>query len=382
MKLYIDCAFGLGGDMFLAALCGLGCDASALQQVFVSAGIDVSVRAVSEYRNGLAGSRMEIDWPQAQPLRHRPQLEDIIRRLDVSPRVKQRSMRAIARLADVEAQAHGIEVDQVHFHEVGAVDTLVDVVGAFWGLEQLGVHYVSCAPLPWFTGTVLCEHGELPLPAPATAALMQGKPVVPSKARQELITPTGALIIDAVTDEFADGPQGVLAAGATAFGSRQGGGPLRMFLLEQQTVQEHDVIYTLQTNIDHLTGEELGHAIDALMAAGALDVIFTPGMMKKNRPGGTLTLLCRPAELSALEEAVIHHTHTLGLRRQRTERVILPRRKSVLNTPSGQLDAKEYEVGGSTMSRAEYEALAALAKKTGRSLPELRLKLFGEVQED
>jgi hypothetical protein len=377
LQLFMDCGFGLGGDMFIAGLAGLGCDFAPLEGMFCSAGIDVSIEIRSERRGGLAGMRADVRWTGAQPLRHAAQLEQVITALDITPAVRGRAVNAVHRLAEAEGAVHGIDPREVHFHEVGAVDTLVDIVGAFWGLERLNIDTVVCSPLPWFSGTVCCEHGIMPLPAPATAVLMQGKPVTATAFREELITPTGALIVDSAADRFADGPEGVLLRGASAFGSRPEGGPLRLFLIEPQSHRHDDIIYTLETHIDHLTGEELGHAFDALLQAGALDVLFTPGVMKKNRPGGALTVLCSAEHLAVVEEAVIHHTHTLGLRRSRSTRVVLPRGKGTVQAGGHAVAAKEYAVQGRDMSRAEYEALAALARRTGRSLPELRMMLSG-----
>lgn len=234
-SLFLDPAGGIGGDMFLAALCHLGLDPAPLGAAFREAGLDVRVTAEPRRVGGLAGMGLRIEASPEQPLRHLPEIEAVIGRLPLSDTVRERGVRAFHRLAEVEAAVHGMDVSKVHFHEVGAVDTLVDVLGALWGLEELGVGRVSSAPLPWFTGQVSCAHGLLPLPAPATARLLAGKPVYPTQARDELITPTGALIVDRLAQAFETGPRGVVLAVGVGYGDRVVEGRvngLRLFLYE------------------------------------------------------------------------------------------------------------------------------------------------------
>lgn len=387
-SLFLDCSFGLGGDMLLAALHGLGVEYAPLEALFAGAGISVKIRPMPVSRQGIAGNVMHIHWEDEQPLRHLPELEDILQRLAVSGPVREKSLKALHKLAEAEAAVHGVPVESVHFHEVGAVDTLVDLVGSFWALEQLGVCGVVCSSLPWFTGTVECEHGTLPLPAPATLRLMQGKPVHPTGFTQEMITPTGALLVDALADRFAEGPQGMLLGSGLGYGTRESGGGLRVFLLEQTgTSSGTDVqgsrmavetVVQLESNVDHLTGEDIGFCFEALMQAGALDVLYLPGIMKKNRPGGVLRVLCAQESADAVQEAFFRHTHTLGIRRSCVERVVLHRQASSMRAPFGDVESKVYTVGGEQVEKPEYEALAAFARKTGRSLPELRAMLFGD----
>lgn len=374
--------------MLLAALHGLGVEYAPLEALFAGAGISVEIRPMPVSRQGIAGNVMHIHWEDGQPLRHLPELEDILQRLAVSGPVREKSLKALHKLAEAEAAVHGVPVESVHFHEVGAVDTLVDLVGSFWALEQLGVCGGVCSSLPWFTGTVECEHGTLPLPAPATLRLMQGKPVHPTGFTQEMITPTGALLVDALADRFAEGPQGMLLGSGLGYGTRESGGGLRVFLLEQAgTSSGTDVqgsrmavetVVQLESNVDHLTGEDIGFCFEALMQAGALDVLYLPGIMKKNRPGGVLRVLCVQESADAVQEAFFRHTHTLGIRRSCVERVVLHRQASSMRAPFGDVESKVYTVGGEQVEKPEYEALAAFARKTGRSLPELRAMLFGD----
>ncbi|WP_430735026.1 nickel pincer cofactor biosynthesis protein LarC [Halodesulfovibrio aestuarii] len=387
--LYLDCRFGLGGDMFLAAMHELGVDLSRLQRIFIEAGIYVSIEPLSTMRQSIIGTSLSVKWPEGQPLRHLPEIVAIIKKLAISNEVQARSIDAFQRLAETEAAVHGKAVQDIHFHEVGAIDTLVDVVGAFWAVEQLDVTNIVASKLPWFSGTVECEHGILPLPAPAVLELLKGKPVFATECEQELITPTGALLIDQLVTDFSSGAEGTLLQTGLGYGQRESRGGLRISLLEsdmpKQTMPTEseaiiDEIYVLESHIDHLTGEELGRCFDIFIDAGALDVFFTAGVMKKNRPAGSLKVLCKPTDLAQIEQLFFTHTHTLGLRRQKTERVLLPRKEERTETPFGEMAGKSYSIDGVKISKPEYEELLKFSKKTGRSLPELRYMLFGNTK--
>lgn len=231
----MDCGFGIAGDMFLAASASLGVDVAPVEAALRAAGVDVRVRAEETRATGLVGMRLLVEGGADQPLRHLPEILAVIERLQLERTVRERASRAFVRLAEVEAAVHGMPVEQVHFHEVGAVDTLVDVVGAFYALEALGVTRVVSSPLPWFTGRVQCAHGTLGLPAPATLELLRGKPVYPTAFRQEIITPTGALILDSVADRFANGPEGVVTTTGTGYGTHDlgpGNVGLRLMLVD------------------------------------------------------------------------------------------------------------------------------------------------------
>lgn len=407
MRLFMDCASGVAGDMVLAAFAGLGVDMQPLQQLFAAAGVECRIHAVPVARQGLAGHTLTVEWDAPQPLRTLPDMAAVLERLACTETVRQRAWRAFTRLAEAEASVHGVRPEDVHFHEVGAIDTMVDVVGAFWAQEQLGVEEVVCSALPWFSGTVDCAHGTLPLPAPAVVRLLEGVPVFPTSAREELVTPTGVLVATALADRFDEGPSGIVRASATGYGSRPSGGGLRLVLYEAavHSLSGHqrvggesgtgmacdgtatgaaqegcrvETVVQLETHLDHLTGEELGRCFDVLPQAGALDVLWLPGVMKKNRPGGVLRVLCTPCARSGVEAAIFEHTHTLGIRRQMMERVVLARDVSRVELGNDAVPAKGYEVDGVTFSRPEYEALCDLSRRTGRSLPALRMMLWGE----
>ena len=211
--LFLDCSHGMSGDMTLASLAHLGVDLSPLPGLLAQAGVACRLEVWQEERGGGPGCRVEVSWEaEGQPLRHPADIAAIFAAVPVSDRVRHKALAVLEALTLAEAEAHGIAPEEVHFHEVGAVDTLVDILGACWALDQLGVERVTACALPWFGGSITCAHGEIPLPAPATANLMRGLPVHPTDAKTELVTPTGAALARVLVDEFVDGPAGRLLA--------------------------------------------------------------------------------------------------------------------------------------------------------------------------
>lgn len=381
MDLYLDCGNGISGDMTLAALVHLGLDLAPLASALARAGVDCRIEAWPETRAGGPGRRVDVNWDEVQPLRHPADIAAVFAVLDMGDAARQRALAVLEALTLAEAEAHQIPPEEVHFHEVGAIDTLVDIAGACWGLEQLGVRRVTASPLPWFSGTVQCAHGLIPLPAPAAVWLMRGKPVRPTDAREELVTPTGAALVHVLVDEFTDGPLGVLRALGTGYGSRPAPGGLRAWLAEPvpKTVSHarggREQVLQLETHLDHLSGEELGMALTALAASPeVLDVLWLPGIGKKNRPAGLLRVLCRPEDEEGASLAVLRHTHSLGLRRQCLERLVLPREAEELTHAGERLEAKAYILEGRRYVRAEAEAVKSAAARLGVGAPALRFK--------
>ena len=381
MDLYLDCGNGISGDMTLAALVHLGLDIAPLASALARAGVNCRIETWPETRVGGPGRRVDVSWDEVQPLRHPADIAAVFAVLDMGGAARQRALAVLEALTLAEAEAHQIPPEEVHFHEVGAIDTLVDIAGACWGLEQLGVRRVTASPLPWFSGTVQCAHGLIPLPAPAAAWLMRGKPVRPTDAREELVTPTGAALGHVLVDEFTDGPQGVLHALGTGYGSRPAPGGLRAWLAEPapEAVSHarggREQVLQLETHLDHLSGEELGMALTALAASPeVLDVLWLPGIGKKNRPAGLLRVLCRPEDEEGVSLGVLRHTHSLGLRRQCLERLVLPREAAELIDAGERLEAKAYILEGRRYVRAEAEAVKSASARLGVGAPALRFK--------
>lgn len=381
MDLYLDCGNGISGDMTLAALVHLGLDIAPLASVLARAGVNCRIETWPETRVGGPGRRVDVSWDEVQPLRHPADIAAVFAVLDMGGAARQRALAVLEALTLAEAEAHQIPPEEVHFHEVGAIDTLVDIAGACWGLEQLGVRRVTASPLPWFSGMVQCAHGLIPLPAPAAAWLMRGKPVRPTDAREELVTPTGAALVHVLVDEFTDGPLGVLRALGTGYGSRPARGGLRAWLAEPapEAVSHarggREQVLQLETHLDHLSGEELGMALTALAASPeVLDVLWLPGIGKKNRPAGLLRVLCRPEDEEGVSLGVLRHTHSLGLRRQCLERLVLPREAAELIDAGERLEAKAYILEGRRYVRAEAEAVKSASARLGVGAPALRFK--------
>ena len=389
--LYLDLENGLSGDMFLSALAGLGLDLSPLEKMFQESGLIKKLEAEYISRHGFSGICLQIEPFNNQPLRHLEELLEVGRNLPISDPVWGRCRKAFIRLAEAEALAHGIPLDDVHFHEVGAVDTLLDVVGAFWGLEQLNIDQVQASAIPWFEGKAQTCHGEISLPAPATLRLMQGKPINNQKiANWEILTPTGALILDCAVNSFDLAPSGKLLKSSLAYGNNPKGFGARALLLDQASdtpqldngTQNYELekVWVLESHLDHLSGEDIGPIFAELLAEGALDVVYFPGIMKKNRPGGCLRVICAQNDLEKIEQAYFQHTHSLGLRRSLEERKILPRKQVSLKfeqLDSEPLAGKSYSIEGQHFNKAEFEALANLARKSGRSVAEIKAMIYG-----
>ncbi|GHU93951.1 hypothetical protein AGMMS49974_02530 [Deltaproteobacteria bacterium] len=384
MDLYLDCGRGISGDMTLAALNHLGVEMAPFVAILAEAGIRCRIETRAELRAGGLGRLADVSWDDVQPLRHPADIAAVFNRLAVSATARDRALAVLEALTQAEADAHQIPPEQVHFHEVGAVDTLVDIAGVCWALEQLGAERITASPLPWFSGTVECAHGLLPLPAPATAFLFRGKPVRPVPDREELVTPTGAALVHTLADGFADGPCGIVRAMGTGYGSRPAPAGLRIWLTEAVQAQvSHtrggfEFVLQLETHLDHLTGEELGLALEALSALPeVLDVLWLPGTGKKNRPAGLMRMLCRPEDEDAVSRAVLRHTHSLGLRRQCLERRVQPREPAFLDIGDAQLAAKAYILEDTRYARAEAEAVKTAAGERGIGAPALR---FGQTR--
>ncbi len=388
-RILIDCSSGISGDMFISALAGLGVNFETLQGIFKQAGLEISIKTSPVNRMAGPGLRTDITWPGGQPLRHLPDLTDIINRLQLPLKIREKACAMLARLASAEAAVHGVPLEEVHFHEVGAIDTLVDVLGAVWGLAQLEADEVVSTPVPWFGGFVDCSHGRMALPAPATAKLLEGKPTVATTALEELVTPTGALLLDTLATSFAPADAGTVAVferSGLGYGSREpsaqsdwAGRGLRLHLFARpgRNMQYNyimDEVAQLSCHIDHLTGEEIGYAVQMLDKAGALDVLWLTGLTKKNRPAGELRVLCKPEQMPQIQAEMFRHTHSLGIRISRLGRVTLPRRETQINSPWGPLEAKEYELLDQTFTKAEYEALVKTAARLGIGLPAMRVE--------
>jgi hypothetical protein len=346
---YFDCGSGISGDMTLAALVDVGVDLEKLNTAIASLGLpDCRLQAKEVRKNGFRATQIVVDFPPEQPHRH---LHHILAMIDgscLSVRQKDLARRIFTRLGEAEAKVHGQPIEKIHFHEVGAADSIADIVGTAVGLDLLGVERVIASPVPTGSGTIRIAHGECSVPAPATAELLRGIPLAASTIQSELTTPTGAAILATLAESFGPLPAMTIerigcGAGQKDFSER----PNLLRLLLGQSVDAGvgdapgtDQVCMLETNLDDVSGEVVGHCIARLWEAGALDVFSTAVQMKKNRPGVMLTVLCRPGDAPALDDILFHETGTLGIRRWLVDRRVLRRQAHCVTTPWGAVEGK------------------------------------------
>ena len=389
--LYLDLFSGASGDMLLGALLDAGLPLEALRTELEKMDLaGYELVAERQVRHGLSGIRLLVrDVAQAHPARRLPDIRRLLQDSALSMRVQEASMAVFARLARVEARIHGSAVDEVHFHEIGAVDSLVDVVGFAAGLEQLQVERVFSSPVPLGSGTIETEHGLLPVPAPATLALLAevGAPTRPHPAQTEIVTPTAAALL-AEWATFELPPMRVRAAGY-GFGQKEfpwanavrvwlgeeaplpqslpggeGGGDAPQALHGGEGGGGRDQVTLLECNLDDTTGETLGYAMERLFAAGALDVWFTPIQMKKDRPGVILSVLVPPDRTATVAQVMLRETPTLGVRVLPIERRVAERHVREVETPWGKVRVKEKWLNGERAAVSpEYEDCARIARE-------------------
>jgi len=343
---YFDCFAGAGGDMIVASLVDAGADFAALQAQLARFGAaGFSLRTERVRRGGLAGLRFCVDIDDHGEHAHRG-LADILTMLDaaaLSARATDRAKRVFTRLAEAEAKVHGTGVEEVHFHEIGAIDSIADIVGACVAMELLGIEQVYCSPIPVGQGTIRCAHGVLPVPAPATARLLVGAKTVRSELEGEVTTPTAAALLTTLAESF--GPMPAMEVSAVGWGAgthdRQDvPNLLRVFVGRGDNEGEADSVVELSANLDDCTGEVIGAAIEKLLAAGCLDACAAPILMKKSRPAWMISVLCRPEDVERAEDILFAETTTLGVRRRPAARTKLRREHRSVETLYGPISVK------------------------------------------
>lgn len=378
--LYFDCFAGISGDMTLGALVGAGADERELTERLRQLGVggyEISFERVD--RSGIDAVRAHVRATEEQK-RHR-HLSDILRLIDgsgLSAGVKERAARIFRRLGEAEARVHGVPVERIHFHEVGAVDSIVDVVGACVGFELLGVERFYASALHVGTGTVEMEHGRFPVPPPAVAELLRGAPVYSTEIEGELVTPTGAAIVSTLCEGY--GPLPRLRVEATGYGAgkrvyEKFPNVLRVFVGESAGEDEggdDERLLMIETNIDDASPQLLGHLMEKALEAGALDCYFTAVQMKKSRPGVLVSVLCRAPERERLLELLFTETTTLGARCYGVERRALGRETLTVETEYGPVEVKVRLLGGRVVGgMPEYERCREAAARAGVTLREV-----------
>lgn len=359
--------------MIVAALLDAGAALDPLRSQLATLPLDgVAVSAEKVRKQGFAATAFTVHCAASRPHRHLQQVTDIIRGGTLSATVVRQACAIFERLGGAEAGVHGVPLEQVHFHEVGALDAIADVVGACVALESLGVDQVRCSAIPVGSGTVACAHGTLPVPAPATAALLREVPLADSGETGELITPTGAAILTTLASSF--GPLGGMAVQRIGYGAGRRDGQrvpnlLRVLIGEPTAGAATDTVTVLETNIDDQSPELVGHALGKLLSAGALDAYCQPIYMKKGRPGLLLTVLCNPDAAAAMEALIYTETTTFGIRSRTCRRSRLERTCEVVDLDGTPVTVKIGRQGGRIVTVApEYEDCRRVAEQRGAAL--------------
>ncbi len=371
---HFDCFSGISGDMTLGALIDAGVDAGAIRAGIDSLGLPVKLEIEKVRKGGFAATQVRVEAPEDDTHRHLPDIEDILRRGRLSDAQRDLALRIFRRLAQAEAAAHGMPIEKVHFHEVGALDSVADIVGCAIALDLLGVQRFTSRPVPTGSGMVKCAHGLMPVPAPGTAELLKGVPLASSEIKAELTTPTGAAILTTVVSEWVDSPAMTIESIGHGAGKRnfpEQPNLLRLLVGVASEPVDFDVerVWVLETNLDDLPAEVVGYCYELLLGAGALDVYTTPIFMKKNRPAILLSVLTTEANIPALEEILFRETATFGIRRYRVTRDTLQRKAHFVDTPWGKVKGKiGWAENRPPVFTPEYEDCARVAREHGVAL--------------
>ncbi len=368
---YLDAFSGISGDMTVGALIDAGADSAALVRALESLGTGASFRIEKTTRRGIAASKFHVDGGDSKHHRHLKDILELIGKAALTDRAKQNSTAVFQRLGEAEAKVHGIALTKVHFHEVGAVDSICDIVGASVAFDLLKVDTIHSSPLNTGGGTVNTEHGILPVPAPATAELLTGKPIYARGPSVELTTPTGAAIAVTLAAEF--GAMPAMTITGTGYGAgdkdfKEHANVLRVLLGEASGAAESTTVAVLEANIDDSTPQVLGYAMERLLEAGALDVTLEQVLMKKGRPGALIRVVAKPEDREQLAAVMFAETTTLGLRIQTAERRVQARRIQEVDTPHGKVKIK---IAGDGSFSPEYEDCRTLARASGVPLKEI-----------
>jgi pyridinium-3,5-bisthiocarboxylic acid mononucleotide nickel chelatase len=373
--LYFDCFAGASGDMILGALVGVGVDPAQLTEQLARLGVDgYEIDFEQANRSGISATRAHVRTREEHAHRHLSDILKIIYDARLSEAVKDRAARIFSRLAESEARVHNVTVERIHFHEVGALDAIIDVVGACIGFELLGVERFVSSPLHVGSGMVEMAHGRFPVPPPAVAELLKNAPIYSTDIRGELLTPTGAAIISTLVEHY--GPLPAMTVTNTGYGAgtreyENFPNVLRLMIGETQAVElaTDERLLMIETNIDDMSPQVFGYLMERALTMGALDCYFTSVQMKKNRPGVLVQILCRVEDRGAMCELLFAETTTLGVRSYEVQRRSLEREIVRVETPYGPIDVKVARIDGSkAKGMPEYEQCRAAALSTGVAL--------------
>ncbi|WP_332236868.1 nickel pincer cofactor biosynthesis protein LarC [Sporolactobacillus sp. KGMB 08714] len=368
--LYIDCGYGIAGDMTLSALCGLGVDieyvSTELRKVV---NFDFDLKIVKNNQFDITANRLALKFgdkvhsAHGHHHNHYVEIKQMIQESGLNNHVKDMSLRVFETIAKAESKIHGVPIEDVAFHEVGAMDSIIDIVGNCIAIDKLGVDQIECTPVPTGHGKINVQHGLYPVPAPATLEVLKDVPLSNFSVEGELTTPTGAALVKTLTTNFVTDINGTVKAISYGSGTNKFDHPnvLRTMVLDVD--KKKDQVYSLTCEIDDMTGEVLGNFLQETMADGALDIYYTPIIMKKNRPAFQITLLCKLADRAKFERRLLTETSTFGVRIAKMTRAILDRRFETLVLDEGELKVKcGYYQDKLVKVTPEYEAVKHLAE--------------------
>ncbi len=382
---YLDGSSGISGDMFLGALLDAGFDAHRLLEELKKLPLGFyKLKRTRALRGGIVGTRIEVETAGDQPHRKLTDIEGMIEPADLSAGVKERALKIFRRLAEAEGKLHGKPASEIHFHEVGAVDAIIDIVGACVGLVALEISELICSHLNVGGGHVEAAHGSLPVPAPATAELLQGVPIYSSGVEGELVTPTGAAIVSTIAASYGPFPSFKIerigyGAGAKDFPKHPN--VARLFIGERLDAVKaeagkpgDELVSIIEANLDDMSPQLYGYLVDQALAAGALDVTCSSVQMKKNRPGLQITVLTAPEKADALAQLLFEQTTTIGLRIYEARRKVLEREHVEVETPYGKVRVKVAKREGKVVNVApEFDDCQRLAAEKNVPLKEVIL---------
>ena len=378
--LYLDCAMGCAGDMLTAALVELFPNPVEIMVELNGLGIP-SVKFIREksIKCGITGTHIRVfihgdEECECGHHHHHSQLADIahiVSHLQISDKVKKQVLDIYEMIAQAESKVHGVPVEQIHFHEVGAMDAVADITAVCYLMDKLGVHQIFASPVHVGSGQVTCAHGILPVPTPATALILQGVPIYGGQIKGELCTPTGGALLKYYVAHFGHMPPMTVSAIGYGMGKKDFDRPNCVRAMLGESADQTDDVLELSCNLDDMTGEAIGFATEQLLDGGALDVFTTPIGMKKGRPGVLLTVLCKPEDQTRLLSLIFRHTTTLGVRENRLHRYILQRKTETEQTSYGPVQQKIATGYGVERKKYEYEDLARLARANRVSLTDI-----------
>ncbi len=382
---YFDLISGTAGDMIIASMLDAGLDFDKLKSELAKIPLDsYNLQMDKTTRHHISATRFDVIIEETHSHRGLLDIEKIIDSSRLKDQVKSDVKKIFYKLAEAEAKVHGETIETVHFHEVGMIDAIIDVCGAVIGLDLLGVEKVYCSGFAVGRGTVNTRHGTMPVPAPATAELIKGFPVKQTDIDMEILTPTGAAILStlAVFEPFSEYTPDKIGYGAGKKEINELPNLLRLFLGELKPRYETDQIAVLETNLDRTPPEQIGFLMESLLTEGALDVFITPILMKKNRPGHMLSVLCNIEDENKLAEIIFSSGATLGIRRSCTGRWKLPREQKIVQSKYGEIPVKLAYHGDKVLYFPEYEYVSEAARKARKNFDEIYFEIISQLRKE